>query len=42
MKEELFDQLLESVKEGGEILRGERKPSRIFRFAEPDPPSPGK
>jgi len=24
MKKELFDELLESVREGGEILRGER------------------
>jgi putative transcriptional regulator len=32
MKKELFDELLESVREGGAILRGERAPSRIFRF----------
>ncbi len=36
MKKELFDELLESVREGGEILRGEREPSRRFSFEEPD------
>ena len=36
MKKELFDELLESVREGGEILRGERDPSRVFSLAEPD------
>ena len=36
MKKELFDELLESVREGGEILRGEREPSRRFTFEEPD------
>ena len=36
MKKELFDELLESVREGGAILRGEREPSRVFHFAEPD------
>jgi putative transcriptional regulator len=36
MKKELFDELLESVREGGEILRGERAPSRSFHFEEPD------
>lgn len=28
MRKELFDELLESVREGGEILRGERSPAR--------------
>lgn len=32
MKQELFDELLESVKQGGEILTGERKPSRKFEY----------
>jgi hypothetical protein len=32
MKEELFDELLESVHEGGAILRGEKSPSRKFTF----------
>ncbi len=36
MKKDLFDELLESVREGGAILRGERKPSRAYRFEEPD------
>jgi putative transcriptional regulator len=36
MKKELFDELLESVREGGAILRGEREPSRSIHFAEPD------
>lgn len=30
MKPEMFEELLESVREGGEILRGRRKPSRRF------------
>jgi len=36
MKEELFAELLESVRQGGAILRGQVKPSRAFRFGEPD------
>jgi len=36
MKKKLFDELLESVREGGAILRGEREPARAFFFAEPD------
>ena len=30
MKKELFDELVESVKESGAILRGEMEPSRVF------------
>ena len=30
MKQELFEELLESVKQGGEILSGKREPSRKF------------
>lgn len=30
MKKELFDELVESVKEGMAILRGEKEPSRCF------------
>jgi len=30
MKEELFNELVASVREGGAILRGEAKPSRAF------------
>jgi putative transcriptional regulator len=36
MKKKLFDELLESVREGGAILRGEREPSRRFAFEERD------
>ena len=36
MKKELFEELLESVRQGGAILRGERKPSQVFEFSEPD------
>jgi hypothetical protein len=36
MKKELFDELLESVKEGGAILRGERAPSRVFHHPPQD------
>ena len=31
MKKALFDELVESVKQAGEIVRGERAPSRQFR-----------
>ena len=34
MKDEVFEELLHSVREGGSILRGKRAPSR--RFEEPD------
>ena len=30
MKDKMFEELLESVREGGAILRGQRKPSRRF------------
>ena len=30
MKDQLFDELLNSVKEAGQILRGEREPFRAF------------
>jgi putative transcriptional regulator len=36
MKKEMFDELLDSVSEGGAILRGDRAPSRSFRFDETD------
>jgi len=36
VKDELFSELAESVREGGAILRGERKPSRIFTSDMPD------
>ena len=34
MNKKNFDLLLESMREGGEILRGERKPSRRFAVEE--------
>mgnify|MGYP001251382963 CR=1 FL=1 len=37
MKDELFKELEKSVKEGGKILRGKKKPSREFLFDNPDP-----
>ncbi|MGH8069032.1 MAG: helix-turn-helix domain-containing protein, partial [Candidatus Entotheonellia bacterium] len=36
MKEELFTELRESVRQGGAIVRGKMPPSRAFEFAEPD------
>jgi len=32
MKAKMFEELLESVREGGAILRGQRKPSRQFKI----------
>lgn len=32
MKDEMFKELLQSVREGGAILRGEREPSRRFHI----------
>jgi putative transcriptional regulator len=32
MNEQDFDLLMESIKQAGEIKRGERQPSRIFQF----------
>lgn len=36
MKDEVFNELLTSVREGGAILRGEREPSRAFAVDAPD------
>lgn len=36
MKDELFQELLGSIREGGEILKGKKRPSREYRFEEPD------
>ena len=36
MKKELFVELLESVHEGGAILRGDLEPARAMRIDEPD------
>jgi putative transcriptional regulator len=34
MKKELFDELLESVKQGSAIMKGSIKPLRVFEFPE--------
>jgi putative transcriptional regulator len=36
MKKDLMQDLMESIKEGGAILRGKIKPRRSFKFREPD------
>jgi putative transcriptional regulator len=36
MKDELFQELLASVREGGRILKGRTKASRSFEIREPD------
>lgn len=36
MKDDLFAELVESVREGGSILRGETAPSRSFEVEMPD------
>jgi len=36
MKDELFNELVESVREGGAILRGEATPARSFEIEGPD------
>ncbi len=36
MKDELFAELLESVREGGAIMRSEAEPNRSLNSAEPD------
>jgi hypothetical protein len=36
MKEDLFEELRRSVREGGAILRGRRKASCTFQVGEPD------
>jgi putative transcriptional regulator len=36
MNDELFTELMDSVREGGAILRGEKDPSRRFEIAAPD------
>lgn len=36
MKDDIFKELLASVKEGGAILRGEKQPSRVFTVGVPD------
>jgi putative transcriptional regulator len=36
MKDELFDELVASVREGGKILRGDAKPTRTFAVEMPN------
>ena len=36
MKDELFQELLQSVREGGAVLRGEATPGRVFSIEDPD------
>ncbi len=36
MKDKLFNELLDSIKQGGKIVRGEMKPSRVFEFDKTD------
>ena len=36
MKDELFDELVASVREGGAILRGQKAPARAFAIDGPD------
>ena len=37
MKNELFKELKESIKQGGKILKGKTKGGREFNFNDPDP-----
>jgi len=32
MEKEMFEELIESIKEAGRIQRGEAKPSRVFKY----------
>ncbi len=36
MKDKLFKELAQSIKQGSRILRGESKPSRTFKYDDPD------
>jgi len=36
MKENLFNALIDSIKQGGAIIRGEMQPSRRYEFDQPD------
>ncbi|NOX67335.1 MAG: helix-turn-helix domain-containing protein [Chlorobi bacterium] len=37
MRDELFDELQKSIKEGGKILKEKKRVSREFNFVNPDP-----
>jgi putative transcriptional regulator len=36
MKDELFEELVGSIREAGAIHRGEKEPSRVFKVEKPD------
>jgi putative transcriptional regulator len=36
MRDDMFEELLQSVRQGGAILRGEMEPARTFRFDDDD------
>ena len=36
MKREMFDELIASIREGGAIIRGEKKPARVTKIDVPD------
>lgn len=36
MNDDLFDELVESVKQAGEIKKGQREPGRVFEFSPMD------
>jgi hypothetical protein len=36
MKDDVFNELLESVKEAGAIMRGMAKPGRTFEYPDPE------
>jgi putative transcriptional regulator len=36
MKKHDFDELIQSIKEAGEIKNGKKKPSRMFNYSKPD------
>ena len=36
MKDAMFDELMDSIREAGSIRRGEKEASRTFEYAEPD------
>jgi putative transcriptional regulator len=36
MNEAMFNELLESIKEAGQIVRGEKAPSRVFEYSDLD------
>lgn len=37
MRDKLFEELKQSIEQGGKILKGKRKPGREFNFDNPDP-----